>query len=122
MVLRMTNLAVMTRRALLGAALLLFPLAGALPAWADTLDDALKAGLVGETREGYIAPVDDPPAPSVTALVNDINARRRAQYTKIAEENGSDIETIERIVGKRVIERAAPGTYVQNAAGDWIPK
>lgn len=121
MVVRMTNMAKMTRRALLGAALL-FPLAGVLPAWADALDDALKAGLVGETREGYIAPVNDPPAPDVTALVNDINARRRAHYAQIAEENGSDIETIERIVGKRVIERAAPGTYVQNAAGDWIRK
>ncbi|MBT5415041.1 MAG: YdbL family protein [Rhodospirillaceae bacterium] len=115
-------MAALSRRALFGFALLLLPLAGALPAWADALDDALKAGLVGETREGYIAPIQNPPAPEITALVNNINARRRAQYTKIAEENGSDIQTIERIAGKRVIERARPGTYVKNAAGDWIQK
>ena len=108
-------------RLLLAAALLL-PLASALPAWADALDDALKAGLVGETREGYIAPVKSPPSPEVTALVNDINARRRAQYTKIAEQNDADLQTIEGIVGKRVIERAPPGTFVQNAAGDWVQK
>ena len=52
MVVGMTNMAVMTRRALLGAALLLLPLAGALPAWADALDDALKAGLAVQGGRG----------------------------------------------------------------------
>jgi uncharacterized protein YdbL (DUF1318 family) len=120
MTLRQTTMVLLTRRALLAAALVLLSAMGALPARADALDDALKAGLVGETTEGYIAPVSVPPTPEITALVNDINSRRRAQYVKIAEENGSDIETVERIVGKRVIERALPGTYIMNAAGDWV--
>ena len=70
MIARGKIMAALSRRALFGFALLLLPLAGALPAWADALDDALKAGLVGETREGYIAPIQNPPAPEITALVN----------------------------------------------------
>lgn len=91
------------------------------PAAADALDDALRSGQVGETRRGYIAPVTTPSA-AITRMVNDINKRRRDQYLSIARKNKMSLPQIEAVVGKRIIERAAAGTYYKNAQGSWRQK
>ena len=93
----------------------------AAPAAADSLDNALRAGLVGETTRGYVAPVK-PPTPAVTSLVNDINKRRRAKYSEIAQKNNLPLAQVEALAGKRIIERAASGTFVQDNGGAWRRK
>lgn len=103
------------------AFLAIFPALLAGPAMADSLDDAKRSGLVGETLRGYIAPVTAPSA-STTRLVNDINQRRKAAYEDIAKKNGIPIQQVEALTGKRIIERAPAGTFYQDSSGNWIRK
>ncbi|MEX2614662.1 MAG: YdbL family protein [Alphaproteobacteria bacterium] len=91
------------------------------PAAADSLDDAKRNGLVGETLRGYIAPVKAPSA-ETTRLVNDINQRRRAAYEDIAKKNGIPIQQVEVLTGQRIIERAPAGTFYQDSSGNWTRK
>lgn len=108
-------------RRLFMALLGLFAVLHAAPAAANALDDALRAGLIGETTRGYVAPVK-PPTPDVTRLVNDINQQRRAKYSEIAQKNNLTLPQVEAVAGKRIIERAAPGTFYQDNSGTWRRK
>ncbi len=91
------------------------------PAMADELDDAKASGLVGETFRGYIAPVGDP-TPEISALVERINAGRRAKFEEIAADNDISMDQVELLTGQRVLERAAPGTYIMDPSGAWTQK
>ena len=55
-----------------------------LAAVALTLDEAREKGLVGEDSTGYIGAVSPNPTKEVQALVDDVNAKRRAAYEKVA--------------------------------------
>jgi uncharacterized protein len=56
----------------------------------------------------------------VTALVNDINAKRKAAYTDIAQRNGTALDAVEQLAGKKAIEKTPPGQYVKLPSGEWI--
>jgi len=99
-------------------ALLLLPLA----AWALTLDEAKQAGLVGEDASGYIAAVSAKPSKDVKALVDDINARRRTEYERIAAANGISVEDVEKLAGKKAIEKSPAGDYIRLPGEDWRKK
>ena len=90
-------------------------------AYADELDDAKAAGLVGETWRGYLAPVSAP-TPAITALVDRINAARRQRYQEIADETGGSREDVELLTAQRVIDGAAPGTYILDQSNNWRQK
>lgn len=85
------------------------------------LDGAKRQGLVGETMEGYLAAVNDPPAPAVAALVSDINAKRRAEYQRIARDNGIELSQVEVLAAKKAIEKTAAGGWVR-VNGTWRRK
>jgi hypothetical protein len=90
----------------------------AVPASALTLDEAKASGAVGEQADGYLGVVRD--APDVRALVDDINAKRRAEYQRIAGENGVAVRDIEQLAGKKAVERAAAaGQWVRLPSGEW---
>jgi uncharacterized protein YdbL (DUF1318 family) len=93
----------------------------ASPAMADALDDALRNGQVGETSRGYIAPVKSSSG-AITRLVNDINSRRRAEYSSIARRNNLSLQQVESLAASRIIQRAPAGTHYQNASGAWRRK
>ena len=97
---------------------LLFP----ATAFAISLDAAKGQGLVGETPSGYLKAVDGNPSGEVQALVQDINQKRRAEYSRIAGKNGTSVSAVEALAGKKAIESTKPGLYVQNAAGAWVKK
>jgi hypothetical protein len=103
------------------AALLLICLVP-LGAQADTLDDAKQQGLVGEDASGYVAAVSPNPAKEVRALVSDINAKRRAEYERIADENGIDVANVEQLAGKKAIEKTGTGGFVRLPGEDWRRK
>ncbi len=90
-------------------------------AFADELDDAKAAGLVGETWRGYLAPVNAP-TPEVTALVERINAARRQRYEEIARDTGASREDVELLTAQRVIDQAASGTYILDQSNNWRQK
>lgn len=92
-------------------------------AHADALGDARAAGWVGERLDGYLGLVDRAAPGNVKALVEDINAKRRAKYQGIADANGTSLQAVEAIVGQKLIERARPGQYVIDATtGRWVRK
>lgn len=82
------------------------------------LDAAKAGGLVGEQANGYLAAVGTA-TPAVTALVNDINAKRKAAYADIAQRNGTALDAVEQLAGKKAIEKTLPGQYVKLPSGEW---
>jgi uncharacterized protein YdbL (DUF1318 family) len=94
-----------------------------LPAHADSLDDARAAGQVGERADGYVALVDTGAPANIKKLVDDVNAKRRAAYQKIAAEKSVPTEQIAAITAEKIIrEILKPGMYYMDASGSWKQK
>jgi len=104
----------------IGAVLLM--LCGALPAAAQSLDQAKAAGQVGERIDGYVGVVDANAGGDIRALVDEVNAERQAKYAEIAAERGISVQAVAQIAGQKLIERAASGQYVLGADGQWRQK
>ncbi len=80
---------------------------------------AREAGLVGEKPDGYLGFVSAP-SPAIKALVEDINIKRRAAYSKEALANGATIEEMALRTGCRLIaERTVAGEKYQTPSGQW---
>jgi uncharacterized protein len=94
----------------------------AAPAAAASLDQAKAAGQVGERIDGYVGVVDAGAPGDVKALVEKINAERKAKYAEIAEKQGAPVAAVAQIAGKKLIERAPKGEYVMGADGQWQRK
>ncbi len=97
------------------AALLLPQLAFAL-----TLDQAKSQGLVGEMPNGYLGVVSG--GAEVSTLVGTINSQRRAEYERIAAQNGQPRTVIESLAAKKAYEKTPAGQYLQGADGSWKRK
>jgi uncharacterized protein len=91
-------------------------------ALAGPLDDAKAAGLVGERIDGYLGVVDSGASADVKALVEQINAERRAKYAEIAQKQGAPVQAVAQIAGEKLIQRAGGGEYVMGADGQWRRK
>ena len=89
---------------------------------ADTLEEAKRAGIVGEQANGYLGVVDARGTPAARALVNDINDQRRERYRAIAERNGIELEAVELLAGRKAIEKTPAGQFIRPASGPWRPK
>jgi len=89
----------------------------------------LASGAVGLTADGHVELRDANAVPiaeraNVKRLVAEDNRDRDALYAEVAKANGhpewkSDIQ---RTFARRWIERAAPGTFYQDASGGWKQK
>ena len=89
-------------------------------AFALSLDEAKNQGLVGETPSGYLGAVK--PSGDVNALVSSINNQRRAEYERIAKQNGQPRSVIESLAAKKAYEMTPSGYQVQGADGSWKRK
>lgn len=87
------------------------------PAFALSLGEAKQQGLVGEQYNGLLAAVGSANS-DVNALIKDINAKRMAAYTRIAAKNGTNVETVKKLAGKKAIEKTPRGQYVK-VGGSW---
>lgn len=99
---------------------LLFALLLSFSSFAISLQDAKDQGLVGEQLNGYLAVVK--PAAGVAELVKDINAKRQAQYEKIAKQNGIVVADVAKLAAEKVIAKAEKGHIIQDSHGNWIKK
>ncbi|GAA62145.1 hypothetical protein P20652_4041 [Pseudoalteromonas sp. BSi20652] len=88
-------------------------------AWAISLDDAKNQGLVGEDSSGYLGLVVQ--NEEAKAVVNDINAKRKAQYLKLAKKNNLSLSQIEALAAAKTIEKTQSGHYVE-VNGNWVKK
>lgn len=93
----------------------------AMPAAAITLDQAKSQGLVGEANSGYIAVVERS-SPELNTLVSGVNAKRKAEYARIAKRNSIDIAQVAARAAEKLEARAAPGEFIQNNRGRWVQK
>ncbi len=101
-------------------ALFLLALAFGSSAWALDLQEAKAQGLVGETPGGYLAIVKG--SGEVKALVDSVNKERRARYLEIARRNGTQLSAVEKLAGKKAIEKTEAGHYIQLPTGEWVRK
>ncbi|MCF8496292.1 MAG: YdbL family protein [Alphaproteobacteria bacterium] len=88
-----------------------------VPAYALDLQQARTSGLVGETLSGYIAARSD--APEVQALVAEVNAKRKEEYTRISKENNQSVDVVAKLAAPQIINGLAPGIYYQAPDGNW---
>ena len=72
-------------------------------AWAISLDDAKNQGLVGEDSSGYLGLVVQ--NAEAKAVVDDINAKRKAQYLKLAKKNNLSLSQVEALAAAKTIEK-----------------
>ncbi len=89
-------------------------------AWALDLTEAKNSGLVGETPSGYLEAVKSPNG-AVNKLVKNINGQRKVQYEKIAKQNGTSVNAVESLAGKKAIDLTKSGNFVK-VNGKWVKK
>lgn len=91
-------------------------------AFAQTLDEAKAAGLIGEKSDGYIGLVQGTAPAAVEQLVTSVNNQRRERYEQIARENGISISQVAQLAYARAVEATRSGNYVEDASGRWVRK
>lgn len=101
---------------------ILFFLGGTGLGLALTLQEAKSQGLLGERPTGYLGVVDPSAPPEAYALMEEVNQKRRAKYEEIARKNGTTLEAVEALAGKRAIQKTQPGHMIQLSSGQWIRK
>ncbi len=89
-------------------------------AFALSLDEAKAKGLVGERQDGYLGVVSA--GAEATTLVKSINNQRRAEYDRIAGQNGTPRTAIEKLAAEKAYANTPGGQYVQGSNGSWVKK
>lgn len=100
-------------------ALLALSLVGGV-AQALTLDEARSQGRVGETLNGYLAPLRQDQ--ETLALVERINKARTESYQQLADRNNIPVDDVANMAGQKLVARAKPGEYVRGINGKWLRK
>ena len=99
----------------------------ALPAIAQSFDAqelpaAKAAGKIGEQADGYLGVVSQERDGPDAALARTINEARLAAYQQIAKETGAPVDAVAARAGARLIAESPAGTFVRDAAGQWVKK
>lgn len=103
--------------------LLLAAIVLSLPALADlSLEQAKSQGMVGEDASGYLAAVSSSPTAEVRSLVSEVNDKRREEYQRIAASNDIKISDVEKLAGRKAIQKTSPGHYIRLPGGSWQQK
>jgi len=110
----------LSRRGLLaggGAALLLLAV-GPRPAAAQSLNDLLAQGKLGERWDGLVQARDA----AFQAQANRINQERLRIYDQRAKQNNQTVQVVGQIYAREIYDRAAKGTWFLTQAGNWVQK
>lgn len=94
----------------------------ALPVMALELQEAKSKGLVGEMADGYLGSPQSSPNAEVTALINDINAKRKEKYKEISAQQGVPLAAVEKLAGEKAFSKTESGHYIKPAGGSWQKK
>lgn len=79
---------------------------------------ARAAGQIGEKMDGYLGIVGSA-TPALRALVDDLNIKRRANYTTRAQAQRATVEEYAFTQGCILIARTVPGERYQAPDGTW---
>lgn len=91
------------------------------PAWAMSLDQAKAQGYLGERADGLLGPVSGNTPADAASLMRDINAQRMDKYRQIANQNGTSVQAVQKIVGQKLIGKTPAGQWVNPGSG-WVKK
>src|SRR5665647_126797 len=92
-------------------------LLAASPALALDLHGARSAGIVGEKPDGYVAVLKK--TPEAAALAEDVNQKRRQEYTRISKQNNQPVDVVAKIAAEKIINGLNQGEYYQDTDGNW---
>jgi uncharacterized protein len=79
---------------------------------------ARSSGAIGEKPDGYLGFVSAPSG-ATKALVEDLNIKRKAAYTRKAQATNSTVEQFAFTSGCNLIMRTTPGEKYQAPDGSW---
>jgi uncharacterized protein YdbL (DUF1318 family) len=82
---------------------------------------ARASGQIGEKMDGYLGFVGTP-SPALRALVEDLNIKRRANYTERARAQNATVEEYALSQGCMLIARTSPGEKYQAPGGGWATR
>ncbi len=88
---------------------------------ARLLDAPRAAGVVGERYDGFAVVRGSAPA-DVAALVDRVNAERRAVYQQRAATDKAPIEAVGKIYAAQIMQSAPAGTWFLAETGQWAKK
>ncbi|MBS0503033.1 MAG: DUF1318 domain-containing protein [Proteobacteria bacterium] len=108
----------MTKRAKIILGLGLLAIGGAALAQSAGVTAAIGAGQVGERADGYLG-IRGTVTPAVRADVEQINIKRRALYTQLAQQRGVAVEAIAAATACQAMKRVGVG-QAYNLGGDWM--
>jgi uncharacterized protein YdbL (DUF1318 family) len=112
-----------TRFALIGLVALLLSAVGAIaPAKADDAQlNSLRAqGVIAERFDGYVMVKNN--AGGAQAVVDRVNAERRAIYEARAKEQGVTAAEVGQVYAGQIIQKAPKGTWFLAADGSWTQR
>ena len=89
---------------------------------AGALDQPKADGMIGEQANGYLGLVRQDASPDIKALVNDVNARRKARYQDIARKQSVPLPDVEKVGGTTAIDKTLRGNYIKDGSGAWRKK
>jgi len=82
---------------------------------------ARSNGTIGEQPDGYLGIVGQA-TPALQRLVDDINIRRRAVYSRKAQENSATLEAYSLTAGCQAIARTVAGEKYKTPGGAWMTR
>jgi len=88
---------------------------------AANLSTAKSEGFIGEQANGYIGFVKAAPD-DIKQLVKEVNAKRKARYKKIAKSQSLPLNEVEKIGGKKAMDKTLSGNYIKPSGGSWVKK
>ena len=78
--------------------------------------------MIAERFDGYVE-IRDSNAPSeARAVVEDVNAKRRALYNQRASESDVPVAEVGKVFANKIVDTAPPGTYFRRASGGYVRK
>jgi uncharacterized protein YdbL (DUF1318 family) len=105
--------------AVIGGLILTAVVAAPVMAQRDPAYEAARSsGAIGEKPDGYLGFVNSP-SPAIKSLVDDLNIKRKAAYTRKAQETNSTVEQFAFTSGCNLIMRTVPGEKYQAPSGSW---
>lgn len=86
------------------------------------IEAAISQGVVGEKVDGFLGLVTGSATPDIQRKVNEINAKRRAVYARLARDTGTTLEQVGIVTGEKQIAKTPAGSFYMNAGGQWVRK
>ena len=111
-------------RLIFGATLAAFVLVLAVPhaVAASKLDQYRAQGIIAERYDGLVAVRAGNAPADARRLVNDVNAQRRAIYSKRAKSQGVPVQAVGKVYAAEIAAKAPRGTYFKKPDGSYVRK